>query len=374
MLKGIHLSLLVGPAVPVPAPKLIVDALQSVQVTSAAGARSGFQIAFAVNNRSPLHTLLLVTGGQVPWLRVMLVITINSTPQVLMDGLVTRQEVTASNEPGQSVLTVSGEDLSVAMDQQEFNGLPFPAMSSEARVALIIAKYAIFGMVPVVIPSLFTDLPIPVERIPTQTGTDLAYVQKLAKDAGYTFYIEPGPAPGMNTAYWGPEIRLGLPQPALNIGMDAQTNCENLSFAIDNTQSVLPVVFIQNALTKVALPLPIPNVSLLSPPLGALQPLPKQINLMRDTAKLSPMAALGKGLAAAASTADIVTGNGSVDVLRYGSVLKARRLIGVRGAGLAFDGLYYVKKVTSSIKLGEFKQSFTLVRNGLISTLPAVPA
>ena len=60
-------------------------------------------------------------------------------------------------------------------------------------------------------------------------------------------------------------------------------------------------------------------------------------------------------------------------MLRYGRVLKARRLVGVRGAGTAFDGLYYVKSVTHSIKRGEYKQSFTLVRNGLISTLPAVP-
>ena len=46
----------------------------------------------------------------------------------------------------------------------------------------------------------------------------------------------------------------------------------------------------------------------------------------------------------------------------------------MRGAGLAFDGLYYVKSVTHTIKRGEYKQSFTLARNGLISTLPRVPA
>jgi len=46
----------------------------------------------------------------------------------------------------------------------------------------------------------------------------------------------------------------------------------------------------------------------------------------------------------------------------------------VRGAGLSFDGLYYVKKVSSKLKAGEFKQSFSLARNGLISTLPLVPA
>ena len=46
----------------------------------------------------------------------------------------------------------------------------------------------------------------------------------------------------------------------------------------------------------------------------------------------------------------------------------------MRGAGSAYDGLYYVKSVTHNIKRGEYKQSFTLTRNGLISTLPRVPA
>lgn len=80
------------------------------------------------------------------------------------------------------------------------------------------------------------------------------------------------------------------------------------------------------------------------------------------------------GLAKAAKTADAVTGTGTLDVTRYGRVLKARQLVGVRGAGMAFDGLYYVKSVTHNIKRGEYKQSFTLARNGLISTLPVVPA
>lgn len=374
MLKGLHATLLVGPAVPVPVPRAIVDALQSFEVTSAAGTRSGFQLKFAVSNRSPLHTLLVLAGGQVPWLRVLIVVTLNSLPLIMMDGLITQQQISGSNEPGMSVLTVTGEDLSVAMDQQEFNGLPYPAMPAEARVALVLAKYVMFGLVPLVVPQLFSDVPIPVDKIPLHDGTDLAYIEKLAKDAGYVFYIEPGPLPGMNTAYWGPEIKLGLPQPALNVGMDAHSNVDALSFTVEQAKAALPIVFIQNPITKFPIPLPIPSVSLLNPPLGALTSLPKSVYLMKDTAKLSPLQALSKGLAAAAGSADTVTATGTVDVLRYGHVLKARQLVGVRGAGVAFDGLYYVKKVTSSFKPGEFKQSFTLTRNGLVSTLPMVPA
>ena len=60
-------------------------------------------------------------------------------------------------------------------------------------------------------------------------------------------------------------------------------------------------------------------------------------------------------------------------MLRYGRPLKARQLVGVRGAGIAYDGLYYVQSVTSTLKRGEFKQSFELTRNGLISITPRVP-
>ena len=58
---------------------------------------------------------------------------------------------------------------------------------------------------------------------------------------------------------------------------------------------------------------------------------------------------------------------------RYGRLLKARQLVGVRGAGLAYDGLYFVRSVTSTIKRGELKQEFDLTRNGLISITPVVP-
>jgi len=247
-------------------------------------------------------------------------------------------------------------------------------MSAEARVLLILGKYAMFGVVPLVIPSLFPDIPLPIERMPTQQGSDLQYVRQLAAEAGYVFYIDPGPTPGLNTAYWGPEIKVGAPQPALNINMDAFTNVESLNFNYQTAEKVLPIVFIQNSLTKIPIPIPIPDINPLQPPLGATALLPTRVEVLRDTAKLSPMAAINRGLATASKSADSVTGNGTLDVVRYGRLLKSRQLVGVRGAGMAFDGLYFVSSVTSTMKRGEFKQSFTLTRNGLVSITPTVPA
>src|SRR5262249_2285082 len=158
---------------------------------------------------------LIPAGYFDPMIRVIIVVTINGTPTVIMDGLITRQQMTPSNEPGASTFVVTGEDVSQAMDLTDQPRIPFPAMPAEARVALLIAKYAMFGIVPLVIPSILIDVPIPVDKIPTSEGTDLQYITKLANDVGYVFYVEPGPVPGTNVAYWGPEIKVGAPQRAL---------------------------------------------------------------------------------------------------------------------------------------------------------------
>jgi hypothetical protein len=374
MLKGsVRLTLLLGPTVPVPVPRDVIEALQSVEVKVAAGERGGFQLTFKLENDSPLNTLLLLLGQIGPFIRAIIVATVNGTPHVLMDGVVTQHQVTPDVATGKSTLTVTGEDLTAVMDYVEFNGLPYPAMPPEARVALILAKYAVYGMIPLIIPSLFQEVPNPLDRIPSHRGTDLQYIEGLAEEAGYVFYVDPGPAPGTNLAYWGPEIKVGVPQPALNVNMDVHTNIESLNFRYDGRSGTLPVVYIQNQETRATIPIPVPSVSLLNPPLGVIPPLQAQVKFMPDTARLSPIKAVLRGLAEAAKSAEAVTGTGSLDVLRYGHILKARGLVGVRGAGQAFDGLYFVKNVTHRIKKGEYKQTFTLTRNGLVSTVPSVP-
>lgn len=378
MLKGIQLTLLIGPVVPLPAPKIVIDALESVTVTTAAGSASGFQMSLQINSQSELNTLFLITAGQstslgMPPLRVMLVVTLNGTPQVLFDGVMTQVQVQPGENGAAGRITVTGEDLTKVMDMFDFSGLPYPALPVSARVALICGKYAAFGIIPLPIPPVFIDVSIPIEKIPAHQGTDLQYLQQLAREAGYVFYIEPGPAPGTNIAYFGPEIKIGVPQPALNVNMDAHTNVESLSFSFDPTKGVLPIVFIQNQLTRVPIPIPIPNINPLQPPLGVLSSPLANLKIMKDTAKLNPIQAIGRGVAEAAKSQDSVSGSGSLNVLRYGRLLKARQLVGVRGVGLAYDGLYFVQSVTSTLKRGEFKQSFNLSRNGLISITPKVP-
>jgi hypothetical protein len=357
--------------VPVPVPQPVVDALQSAQVTTTAGQASGFQLTFALSKKSMLAQTLLPAGFFDPKIRVILVVTMNGLPTVLMDGIITQQSVTPSNDPGQSMLTITGEDLTLLMDLEE-KKMCYPGMAAEERVALICLSYGVYGIIPLPIPTVLMDIPNPVERIPLQTGTDLNYIKALAEEAGYVFYIDPGPAPGMNIAYWGPEIRVGIPQPALSINMDADTNVESLSFTYDGLSKKQLTIAITEPFTKMSIDIPVPDIGLLRPPLALRPAMPLRKGPLESSSKWSSVQAALLGLAETAEASDSISGTGQLDVLRYGHILKARGLVSVRGASTAYDGFYYVKSVTHNLKRGEYKQGFTLGRDGLIPLTPRV--
>lgn len=379
MLSSVQLTLMIGPMVPIAVPSTVIEALSEVEVKVEDVGTSGFQLVFSIDKQSPLQILFLLTGGSpLLFMRVVLVATVNGVANVLIDGVITNNQIAPGDKGSNSTLTITGKDLTALMNQTDWSGFPFPACPPEARVAIMLAKYALFGVIPLIIPSIMISVPLPTEQIPGQQGTDLEYIRLLAQQVGYVFYIDPGPVPGMSKAYWGPQIKVGPVQPALSSDMDAYTNVESLHFTFDQEKNRIPLVYVYIEETGVSIPIPMPPITPLNPPLGAIPPLPTNLippdlkPFRDDASKLPIPQAIMMGLAAAADYAEVVTCEGSLDVTRYGGVLKARQLVGVRGAGPAFDGLYYVKSVTHKIKRGEYKQNFTLTRNGLVSTVPTV--
>ena len=373
MFDAAHLTLLIGPLpVPLPAPLALMEALQRVEVTSSRD-RSGFQIAFSMGKTSPLQLALLPVGFFDPMItRVVIVVTFRGIPNVLMDGVVTRQEMQPGNEPGQSTLTITGEDLSILMDVIELR-VPFVAMPEVARINLILAKYAAFGIVPAVVPPPVISVDSPTSRFDTQDGTDRAYIKALAAQSGYVFFVEPGPLPLQSIAYFGPDIRIPVPQPALSVNSDWDTNVESLNFSLDGLAKKQVVMFTFDPVTrKIPLPIPVPDINPLHPPLGLRPTPPAKVSFATETTRLTPTELGKRAFGYMLESADAISGSGSLDVARYGHVLRARMLVGVRGAGVAYDGMYYVDSVTHSIKRGEYKQNFQISRDGLISQTPVV--
>jgi hypothetical protein len=62
---------------------------------------------------------------------------------------------------------------------------------------------------------------------------------------------------------------------------------------------------------------------------------------------------------------EFVTVCGEIDARAYQSVLRAKRLVTVKGAGATYSGLYYVTRVRHQFTVEQYVQSFEGYRNGV---------
>lgn len=408
-LLGIQLTLMMGPGIAVPVPPNLAESLKSVSVTNNDTGRSGFSLTFQVGRSAPLDMVdynLLVNPLLRPFTRVVVVVTFGVLPQVLCDGVITNIQLSPSNEPGASTLTVTGEDISVMMDMKEIPQ-PWPALPADAVVGLILLKYAQYGITPFVTPAIFPNPPLPTESVPVQNVTDLSYINSLAARQGYVFYVEPGLAPNTNFAYWGPPhvpppYRAGPPQKAITFNSGPETNAASVSFTYNALSPTLVVGTIQDSRSNVSIPvvtspqgLRVPLASMpaiiFNQPNVRVSMLPTTPEQARRAisgggggqAEESPEARTTAGLEVAeaimraqattdVSTDNVVSVSGELNALEYGDILRARGLVGVRGVGYSYGGNYYVKSVSHEISRGEYKQRFTLTREGIGSLTPLV--
>ncbi len=363
-LPGSHLQLLIGPNVPATPPPELSQALQSVEVTHSDQGRSGFQLAFQISRgvRDLQDYALLKNPLLKPFNRVILIVLFNATPRPLMDGIITNQQFSPSEELGASTLTVTGEDVSVMMDLEE-KLQPHPNQSDDAIVSGLIESYTSqYGLRPDVHPPPRTDTPSQAGRTPSQHSTDLQHIQTLAQRHGYVFYVTPGPSAGDNSAYWGPPDRSSVPQKALSADMGPSTNVESISFQY-NGMAPNKVSFKLRGSREQTV-----DRSTRTPALAKEPASLKRTVFFSGTRGFSAEQAEARAQAMVNESLDeVVTASGELDALRYGDLLKPRGLVNARGVGESYDGTYYVKSVTHKINLrnGEYKQSFSLTREGL---------
>ena len=357
--SAIHLILKIGPNIAQPAPYDVINAFTRLEVTDNADERDGFQMTFTLNKVKSSDYNLVQGGLLDPQSRVKIGVRLNGRIEMLMDGIITQHQFAPSNEPGTFTLTVTGEDISLKFDLEEKN-LPYANLSDSAIVQQILGRYTSLGLETDIDDT--NDTPHENQRVTRQASTDLAFLQMLAKRNGFVYYLDPDTFDA-SRVHWGEEDRKDVAQPALTMNMGSATNVTSLSFG-------------HNALTPV-------NVK------GSyIDPESKQINAASSSSSnLQPLATRatptmrtvllrnsGQRSSSQASLAidalkidnpKSVTGEGQLDTERYGYILRAGGLVGVRGVGASYNGNYYVRRVTHTIERGSFTQSFSLSREGV---------
>ena len=265
-----------------------------------------------------------------PFNRVILMVLFGPVPRVLIDGVITNQQFAPGNQPGAATLTLTGRgrerDDGPGEEARRAPG------QSESLIALkLIGTYGQYGLIPMVIPPVSIDQPLPTERTPVQQDTDLEYLKKMAKRFGYVFYVEPGPAPGMNFAYWGPPKRSGFPQRALSVNVGPETNVESVSFSNNAMAPTIVKDEVLDRLTNQKMPV-ITFMGTRMPPLAAMPALPFNLPNVRTSLLeqggegLSAMQAFARAQALTDKSVDnVVTAQGELDALRYGGIAPAPR-------------------------------------------------
>lgn len=378
-LPQIILGLFLGKSTVKKADRSFLEMLQNVEVNqSDDGAPQGFQLTFALQRPAGRNTdyLLLKDPQLAPGNRVVITITIAARPRVLMDGIITHQQLPHGSGDQNITLVIMGKDISILMDLKEKNKR-YKEMKHKEVVEQILGQYAKFGITAKV-EAPKSNWPLePAKQMPAQSGrTDYAYLQELATANGFRFTVQPGAAPGQSVAYWGPPIRQGAPQRALTVNMGARTNVETIQFAFDAQAAAQVSTAVAPADDDKAIKGDI-TTSTRKPALAKQDPFGGNRALLRtlwlgyagpDTneAKARAQAIADRSIDEAAHA------TGTVDTLRYGDLIMAPGVIAVRGAGGSYDGEYRVKSVKHRISVAEYKQDFTIAREGLGTTVQKV--
>ncbi|HNP72069.1 MAG TPA: hypothetical protein PKK15_13200 [Kouleothrix sp.] len=369
MLPAVIVGLLVGePQAPEKAPPAMLGALTGVKVMQgqAGGGRDyqGFQLTFAaergraVREDFPLLSAPLLMPGK----RVVISVTVQARPRVLLDGIITYQQLAVGDSPE---LIVTGKDISVLMDMEHV-AKRRPGQGAKEAALAILGEYAKYGVRPAASDPKAATTPTEDQRAPIQAATDREHLRQLAAANGFIFCMKPGPTPKQSTAYWGP-LELAAPeQDAITSNAGAGTNVAELRFSYDGlAASQLTGAY---ADPDAAEPVPIQALKRdADTSLAKTQALGGAFVRKRRVAD-APFSAAEAGALAHAmanrSADEAVVAEGLLDTARYGNLLFAPGIVGVRGAGETYDGDYYVRSVTHEITPERYTQRFRLSREG----------
>jgi hypothetical protein len=358
------ITILAGVDVPTSLPAEVLRALERVEIVTAIGERGSFRLSFRLERGATLPEQFLLDSGAL--VRVVVSTPAGGARPVVMDGVIVAH--TVSGRGHDSTLTIDGEDLTLLMDLDDTVVRTFAGTPVVARVLSILAAYAPFGVTPRVVPPPLTDVVLPTDRIFHQEGTDYAFVRRLAEQVGYRFTLDPGPTPAASVAYWGPEPSGDRRHPSLVIDMadpDRHLEHEGLRLRFDALQRLTPQALILEPLSKVAIPVPPPDIAVLTPPLGAVVPPAHRRRRLRVAAKLTATQAAGALLTEAARSAEAMTGVGTLAIGGTQQRVRAGDVVEVKGVAKPFAGLFAVSRTRDSITPHRHTQEFELLRAGI---------
>lgn len=297
------------------------------------------------------------------WHRVTVDASFPARTETVIDGYISNVRIATDPDTATATVEIIGVDASYEMNLHDKHKV-WKGKSYEDIARAVIGDY---DLLPVIAEPADSSASANVPPHPVaQRGTDLAFLRELARRKGYEFFVQ-----GAN-AYFRPAQLTGTPQKLIAVNFGDQTNCTSISVDADGTVPTEAEIAFIDPMTGVA-PKPVEKTDSGLPALGA-RPLSKmrgaahvpQARLMpRRLGCMTQAQAEDYAIGVLRRNAWCVVATGHLNGLRYGHVLRTRKLVTVKGLSDSHSGTYYVRKVRHHLTARTYDMNFELVRNAL---------
>jgi hypothetical protein len=367
--KGIKVAVRTGQKKPTLVNEQIINSIESIEVKNNTEGRDVFKITFKIGRRGQgdySDYNLIKDEFFKPFNRVQLTLIINSSENILIDGLVTLQELNPSISPRESSFSIFGEDISLVMDlKEQYVNYEDQSHSSIART--IISSYSAYGLKENVVLPAIEQTPSSSERIHSQLSTHWIYLNDIAKLYDFIFFTEPTETLGTDRTYWGPLNLAGKIQQPLSFNNGPQTNVHSINVRNDPLKPTTIGGTFQEPFTGEPREINIKDSKRINlsknPSLTSFEDYTR-LQLLRGSG-LTHAQWMAKAQSQVDCSTSAITVTGELNVFRYGTILRARNRVELGGVGDTYHGMYYVTNVTHSISREKYSQNFVLTREGV---------
>lgn len=292
------------------------------------------------------------------WHKVVIAATIQGAKAELITGYITQLKPHFDPDENECWLEIYGLDASCLMSLEE-KIKDWPNRSDSDIARTILRRYQLK-------PVVEETGVIHNEAVATiiQRETDIQFLKRLARRNGFECFV------AGDQGYFRKPVLNQSPQPVLAAHFGAETNL----VAFDaNLNALRPTAVEMHQLDTISKELQHvtaktsgqrrlgrKSAAALSPP----QRLTSRL-FVRHAMATSPEEMKNLCRAFYDEAEWLIEARGQIDSALYGEVLRAKRLVPIKGVGEIFSGLYYVTSVRHEFAAGKYVQHFTARRNAL---------
>ncbi len=336
----------------------LVPDIFEVEVEEHVDAADVFRVRVAVAVKNDGTWTHLDDDRFVVWNRLSIVAGYPDDNDTIIDGYITHIHAYLSATGAEDMyIEVAGMDASALMDLEE-KQLAWPNKKDSEIAQQIFSSFGLSSVVEDT--TLVHD-----ERVATilQSESDIRFLRRLAARNGFECFIQGGKGFFRSPNFQDP------PQKVLAIQFGQETNLSSLQLYVDGTpptsleiRRIDPVAKQENREKLGNVPRRRIGARTLND-LRASLPDGKRLIKQRPAAGTEEMQ--GELRAGYEAAGEFVTVSGEIDSRAYRAVLRAKKLVTIKGAGATYSGLYYVTRARHLFTNEQYIQSFEGYRNGV---------